>query len=112
MARSSILEDEDSGLLLKTSESVMEMAHSAQINDPNIVTRFFYSHLASHCSRFRDFSVRTRKTSPQINGELVNQALIHLGSIVSESYLQQLPLISGTLEFRLRMLNLYWSEAR
>jgi nucleoside phosphorylase len=99
-------------LLLKTSESVMEMASIARINDANEEARIFYSHLASYCIRLRDFSVRARQTSSRINGRLVNQALVHLGSIVSESCLQQLPSNPATLEFHLGMLNLYWSEAR
>ncbi|KAH8124534.1 hypothetical protein LI328DRAFT_166856 [Trichoderma asperelloides] len=107
-------EDEgcNSDLLLKTSESVMEIAHLARINDANKETRVFYSHLASHCVRLRDYSLRARQSSSRISSEHVNQALTHLGSIVSKSCLQQSPSNPATLEFRLGMLNLLWSEER
>ncbi|KAK1240172.1 hypothetical protein MKX08_007614 [Trichoderma sp. CBMAI-0020] len=98
-------------LLLKSSQSLMEMAHIARINDANKETRVFYSHLASHCIRLRDLSVRARQTSTRINGELVKQALVHLNSVVSESCLQHLPSNPATLEFRLGMLNVYWGQA-
>ncbi|KAL6814868.1 hypothetical protein J3E69DRAFT_346206 [Trichoderma sp. SZMC 28015] len=107
-------EDEgwNSDLLLKSSESIREMAHIARINDTNEEIRAFYSHLASHCIRLRDFSVWARQNSSRANDRLVKQALVHLSSIVSENCLQQLPSCPTTLEFRLGMLNLYWSNTR
>lgn len=90
----------------------MEMANLARINDTNEETRAFYSHLASHCVKLRDFSVWALHTSSQINYAVVKQVLAHLNSIISESCLPQLMSKPVTLELRLGMLNLYWSEAR
>ncbi|KAH6960043.1 hypothetical protein BKA56DRAFT_662563 [Ilyonectria sp. MPI-CAGE-AT-0026] len=99
-------------LLLKTSETVLQMAEIARINDFNEETRVFYSHLGSHCVRLRDHSRRARQTSSPLNGELVNQTLGHLGYLVPESGLQELPSYTVTLEFRLGALNLHWNEVR
>ncbi|KAK4077889.1 uncharacterized protein Triagg1_3583 [Trichoderma aggressivum f. europaeum] len=90
----------------------MEMANLARINDTNEETRAFYSHLASHCVKLRDFSVWARQTSSRVKDEPLKEALAQLGSIVSENCLQQLPSSPTTLEFRLGMLNLCWSDAR
>ncbi|UKZ74266.1 hypothetical protein TrVFT333_001928 [Trichoderma virens FT-333] len=111
MATSSASEDGGWGsdLLMKTSKSVMEMAHIARTNDADEETRVFYSHLIIQCIKLQDFSVRARQTSSRINGELANQALVHLGSIIFPD--KVLPGFD-TLHFRLGMLNLYWNEIR
>ncbi|KAL7928498.1 hypothetical protein V8C35DRAFT_232070 [Trichoderma chlorosporum] len=114
MAAFSIGEDEDwsSKLLLETSESLMQMAHIARINDTDEEAKISYSHLISDCIKLRDFSLRARQSLSRRSRDTVNQALAHLGSIVSESCLQQLPSYFATLEFRLGMLNLHWAEVR
>ncbi|EHK22655.1 uncharacterized protein TRIVIDRAFT_123154, partial [Trichoderma virens Gv29-8] len=111
MATSSAPEDGawGSDLLMKTSKSVMEMAHIARTNDTDEETRVFYSHLIIQCIKLQDFSVRARQTPSRINGELANQALVHLGSIIFPD--KVLPGFD-TLQFRLGMLNLYWNEIR
>ncbi|KAH8745339.1 hypothetical protein F5883DRAFT_266502 [Diaporthe sp. PMI_573] len=103
-------------LLLKTSETVLQMAGIARINEVNEEARVFYSHLGFHCVRFRDHVRRASQTSSRLNGELVNQALRHLNSLVPETGLQELqPYTQSytvTLKFRLGALNLHWSEIR
>ncbi|KAH6981609.1 hypothetical protein BKA56DRAFT_643560 [Ilyonectria sp. MPI-CAGE-AT-0026] len=99
-------------LLLKTSETVLQMAEMARINNVNEEIRVFYSHLGFHCIRLRDHARRARQSSSRLSGELVNQTLRHLDSLVPKSTLQELPSYTVTLEFRLGALNLHWSEVR
>ncbi|KAH6632373.1 hypothetical protein F5144DRAFT_533854 [Chaetomium tenue] len=100
----------DDDLLLQTSETVLQIAHIARVNEVNEETRVFYSHLGFHCVRLRDHARRARQSMCQLNGELVNQALDHLGSLVPESALQEPKSYSS--RFRLGALNLHWSEER
>ncbi|KAH8586929.1 hypothetical protein B0O99DRAFT_527736 [Bisporella sp. PMI_857] len=102
----------ENDLLLKTSETVMQMAEIARINEVNEEARVFYCHLGFHCVRFRDHVRRTCQTSSLLNRELVSQALRQLGSLVPETGLQKLQSYPVTLEFRLGALNLHWSEIR
>ncbi|KND90479.1 Major intracellular serine protease [Tolypocladium ophioglossoides CBS 100239] len=101
-------------LLLKTSETVLEMAGIARINEVNKETRVFYSHLGNHCLKLRDYSRRALQTSYRLNGEQVNQTLGHLDSLVPESGLRELPSCEylDPVEFRLGALNLHWNEVR
>lgn len=113
MAISSAQEDggESDELLLKTSDTVLQMADIARIHNVDEETRVFYGHLGSYCLRLRDHSMRARQTSSRFNSELVHRALGLLGTLVPESVRQDLP-YTATLEFRLGTLNLHWKEVR
>ncbi|KAH7161648.1 hypothetical protein EDB81DRAFT_683583 [Dactylonectria macrodidyma] len=99
-------------LLLDTVGTVLQMAKIARINETNEEAKVFYSHLSLHCFRLQEHLTRSRQALSHLNGELVAQALGHLGSLVPESGLHELPTYPVTLEFRLKMLYLYWDEAR
>lgn len=103
---------ENDDLLLKTSETVLQIAGIARTNEVNEEARVFYSHLGSHSLRFRDHVRRARQTSSRLNRALVNQALYYLGSLVPETGLQEPQSYTVTLQFRLGALNLHWSEIR
>jgi hypothetical protein len=113
MSTPSLSEDEGSNaLLLKTSETVLQMAEIARDNEVNEEARVFYCHLMFYCVRFRDYVSRARQISSRLNRELVNQALRHLGSLVPETGLQEPQPYTVTLEFRLGALSLHWGEIR
>ncbi|KAM0421241.1 hypothetical protein ACHAPT_010963 [Fusarium lateritium] len=99
-------------LLLNTVETVLQMAKIARINETNQEVRVFYSHLSLHCFRLQEHLARARQALSHLSEELVSQALGHLGSLVPESGLHELPTYPVTLDFRLKMLYRYWDEAR
>ncbi|KAI8712720.1 Peptidase-S8 domain-containing protein [Fusarium sp. LHS14.1] len=99
-------------LLLDTVGTVLQMAKIARMNETNEEVKVFYSHLSLHCFRLQEHLTRARQASSRLNGELVSQALRHLGSLVPESGLHELPTYPVTPDFRLKRLYLHWDEAR
>lgn len=99
-------------LLLDTVGTVLQMAKIARMNETNEEVRVFYSHLSWNCFRLQEHLTRARQASSRLNGELVGQALRHLGSLVPERGLQELPPYPVTADFRLKMLYIHWDEAR
>ncbi|KAJ4198817.1 hypothetical protein NW767_008808 [Fusarium falciforme] len=99
-------------LLLDTVGTVLQMAKIARMNETNEEVRVFYSHLSWNCFRLQEHLTRARQAMSRLNGELVGQALSHLGSLVPESGLHELPSYPITPELRLKMLYLHWDEAR
>ncbi|KAJ3456638.1 hypothetical protein MRS44_016661 [Fusarium solani] len=99
-------------LLLDTVGTVLQMAKIARMNETNEEVRVFYSHLSWNCFRLQEHLTRARQAMSRLNGELVGQALSHLGSLVPESGLHELPSYPVSPELRLKMLYLHWDEAR
>ncbi|RSM12539.1 hypothetical protein CEP52_002365 [Fusarium oligoseptatum] len=103
---------ENEALLLDTVGTILQMAKIARINETNEEVRVFYSHLSWNCFRLQEQLTSARQTLSCLDGDLVSQALGHLGSLVPESCLDELPTYPVPPERRLKMLYQHWDEAR
>ncbi|KAH6958131.1 hypothetical protein DER45DRAFT_521176 [Fusarium avenaceum] len=105
----------DSGsqeLLREAAETFLEVANIAQQNEVTPNVRRFYSHLSCHCCRLLGQLSQEQETSSYLDGNVINEAVAHLGLLIPESGLSEFGGYSVALETRLRMLSLWWKEAR
>ncbi|KAH7469509.1 hypothetical protein FOMA001_g14601 [Fusarium oxysporum f. sp. matthiolae] len=103
----------DSGrqtLLLDTVGTVLEVAKIARLNEANPKVKVFYSHLTYHCLRLQEALTRARQDASCLNNDCLDRAISHFGVLIPESGLDEFPAFSVTLEFRLKMLSLWWNE--
>ncbi|KAH7165314.1 hypothetical protein EDB81DRAFT_249744 [Dactylonectria macrodidyma] len=98
--------NQDGDLFLETFETLLDIAKVAQDNETNEDLKAFYIHLGCHSIIFRDHAIFT----PQLDDEQIRQILEHLGSLIAESDLPELPTHPVSQLFRLRALNLHWGE--
>ena len=103
----------DSGrqtLLLDTVGTVLEVAKIARLNEANPKVKVFYSHLTYHCLRLQEALTRARQDASCLNNDCLDRAISYFGVLIPESGLDEFPAFSVTLEFRLKMLSLWWNE--
>ncbi|RSL44894.1 hypothetical protein CEP53_011007 [Fusarium sp. AF-6] len=103
---------DNEALLLDAVGTILQMAKIARINETNEEVRVFYSHLSWNCFRLQEQLTSARQTPSCLNGDLVRQALGHLGSLVPESCLEEILTYPVPPKLRLKMLSLHWDEAR
>lgn len=102
----------DSTLLLESSETILEIAQVARGSETDNRRKVFYSHLGFHCARFRDYVSYTEQASLQLDHEQTHQILDLFASLLPERGLRDLSPYPVSSNFRLRELNLHWSEIR
>lgn len=98
-------------LLLRTSETVLQMAEVARRNNDGEDGRTFFTYLGYHCLRLRHHLRRAQETASRLGPSLVNQALRQLSSILFENRTQELtnpPSMIGTAS-DLNALNRHWA---
>ncbi|KAF4962443.1 hypothetical protein FSARC_9472 [Fusarium sarcochroum] len=99
-------------LLLDTVGTVLEVAEIARRNEVSPEVKVFYSHLSYHCFRLQDQLTHARQRSYRLNENIVDQAMSCIGLLIPENGLSEFPGYAVTLEFRLKMLILWWNETR
>jgi hypothetical protein len=101
-----------SDLFQESSEHFIQMIAVARECYKEEEIRLFYSHIASHCLRFRGYMEHSRQNLYQPNRELIDDAVQHLGFLVPRNGLHELEGQIATTEHRLRTLNYHWNEIR
>ncbi|KAI7762691.1 hypothetical protein LZL87_014238 [Fusarium oxysporum] len=99
-------------LLLDTVGTVLEVAKLARLNETSPEVKIFYSHLSYNCFRLQESLTRAQRNSSCLVRDYLDQSISHLGLLIPESGLEEFATHSVTLEFRLKMLSLWWNETR
>lgn len=94
-------------LLLEASSAFSQMADIARQNSFDADDKVFYSHLAFNCARIHYLL----EASTHLDGGVIDQILGHLGSLIPEGGIQELP-YTYSAAARLRMLKIHWTEVR
>lgn len=101
-------------LLLKTCETIVQIADVVRKSDTNPEVKIFFCHLASHCIRIRYHSSYFTETRSQLQAGPINQTLEKLTVLLANT-------VTGTQHMfptgftptptaRLGAFNLYWSD--
>ncbi|KAM0227188.1 hypothetical protein ACHAPO_011725 [Fusarium lateritium] len=89
-----------------------ELANIARQNEVSPSARRFYSHLSYHCCRLLGQLSQEEHIASSLDENLLDEAVSHLGLLMSENGLSGFGGYSVSLETRLRMLSLCWKETR
>ncbi|CEI41732.1 unnamed protein product [Fusarium venenatum] len=99
-------------LLREAVETFLEVANIAQQNEISPNVKRFYSHLSCHCYRLLGQLSQAQDITSVLGGNLLKEAVSHLGLLIPESGLSEFGGYSVALETRLRMLSLWWRETK
>lgn len=94
-------------LLLEASNTFLQMANIARLNDSSPNLKVFYSHLACNYARIHELL----EASTHLNSGVASQILERLDSLIPEGGLPEIP-YTYSKAARLRTLNFHWSEVK